>query len=187
MVSPFEIIIADGTTTADPSSSPPPPPAPAAVIHFMIPRAEIGSVIGPAVEEIIATLEAQNIAIAGPLFAHYLTCESPDMFDFDVGFPTTTTTTTATTTTTTVANQGRVKSSTVPFATKTAKVTYTGSYDGLHQAWSDFGDQLATAGYLRSSSRDNSTTTMCWEVYTVGPDTTDDPTQWQTDLFQPIE
>jgi effector-binding domain-containing protein len=132
--------------------------------------------MGPAVEEIMATLEAQNIAIAGPLFAHYLT-ESPDNFDFEVGFPITTTTTT------TLANQGRVKSSTAPFATKTAKATYTGPYDGLHQAWSDFGDQLAAAGFRRS--RDS--TTMCWEVYTVGPEATDDPAQWQTDLFQAIE
>jgi effector-binding domain-containing protein len=180
MLSPFEIIIVDGTT-ADPSSSsssssssaslsPPPPPPPAAVIHFTIPRAEIGSVFGPAVEELIAALKAQNIAIAGPLFAHYL-CESPDIFDVDVGFPTTTTTT--------LANQGRVQSSTAPFAPKTAKATYTGPFDDLHQAWSDFGDQLAAAGYVRCTNN--------WEVYTVGPDMTDDPAQWQTDLFQPIE
>jgi effector-binding domain-containing protein len=175
MLSPVEIIVEDGS-----SSSPPPrPPVPAAVIHLVIPRADIQSVMGPAIQEIMATLKAQNIAIAGPMFAHHNLTECKDNFDFEVGFPFTTTTTT-----TTLSNQGRVKSSTVPFATKTAKVTYTGPYEGLHQAWSDFGDQLAAAGEGRRSSQ--GTTTM-WEVYTVGPETTDDPTQWQTDLVVPIE
>jgi effector-binding domain-containing protein len=176
MLSPVEIIV--NGTAEDPSLTPPrPPPPPAAVIRLTIPRADIQSVMGPAIQEIIATLKAQNIAIAGPMFAHhFLTGECSDNFDFEVGFPTTT----ATTTTTTVANQGRVKSSNVPFAAKTAKVTYTGPYEGLHQAWSDFGDQLATDRCSRLG-------TSMWEVYTVGPETTDDTAQWQTDLVLPIE
>jgi effector-binding domain-containing protein len=174
MLSPLEIIV-----NGSDADSPMQPPPPAAVIRLTIPRADIQSVMGPAIQEIIATLKAQNIAIAGPMFAHhFLTGEGQTNFDFEVGFPTTTTTTT--TTTTPVANQGRVKSSTLPFATKTAKVTYTGPYEGLHLAWSDFGDQLAAARCVRLN------TTM-WEVYTVGPETTEDPTQWQTDLVVPIE
>ena len=58
----------------------------AAVIRFKIPQMELPSVMGPAVGELLATLKAQGLTPAGPLFNHYLSMEG-GLFDFEVGVP----------------------------------------------------------------------------------------------------
>ena len=39
-----------------------------AVIHLTIPRAEISNVMGPAIAEIMSTIAAQGVVLAGPCF-----------------------------------------------------------------------------------------------------------------------
>jgi effector-binding domain-containing protein len=184
LLSPVQVILEEPTPPQESRH-------PAAVIRLTIPRAEIQTAMGPAIQEIIATLKEQQINMTGPLFCHHLTC-SEDTFDFEVGFPTATTLPTLppaaadaaveeeNAKTTSSANH-RVYASTTPSAAKVAKATYTGPYEGLHSAWSEFGDRLEAAGHHRVPG--NKT---LWEIYTVGPETTDDPQQFQTELSLPI-
>ncbi len=57
-----------------------------AVIRLTIPRAEIQTVMGPAIAEVMAAVAAQGLAPAGPVFSHHLRMDS-DTFDFEVGVP----------------------------------------------------------------------------------------------------
>jgi hypothetical protein len=58
----------------------------AATIRLTIPRSEIRNVMRPAIAEVMATVAAQGIAPAGPVFSHHLRMH-PDTFDFEVGAP----------------------------------------------------------------------------------------------------
>src|SRR3954454_3786509 len=95
----------------------------AAVIRLTVPQRELPSVMGPAVGELMAALEAQGVTPTGPLFAHYLSMES-GLFDFEVGVPVSAP----------VAPAGRVQPGQLP-AARVARATYRGPYEGLHNAW----------------------------------------------------
>ena len=47
---------------------------------------EMQNVFGPAIGELMAAIAAQNLAPAGPVFAHHLKMP-PDIFDFELGVP----------------------------------------------------------------------------------------------------
>jgi hypothetical protein len=51
-----------------------------AVIRLTIPRAEIRSVMGPGIAELMAAVAAQGVAPAGPIFSHHFRMD-PDTFD----------------------------------------------------------------------------------------------------------
>ena len=57
-----------------------------AVIHLVVPRAEIQHVMGPAIGEVFSTLAAQGVTPAGPVFSYHPRID-PDVFDFEVGVP----------------------------------------------------------------------------------------------------
>src|SRR5260370_18922900 len=57
-----------------------------AAIRLTIPRAEIQSVMGPAIAEVMAAIAGQGIAPAGSIFSHHLRMD-PDTFDFEGGVP----------------------------------------------------------------------------------------------------
>ena len=57
---------------------------PAAVIRFTIPREEIQNVMGPGIGELMATIGAQGIAPAGPIYSHHFKMD-PRTFDFELG------------------------------------------------------------------------------------------------------
>jgi effector-binding domain-containing protein len=143
----------------------------AAVIHIHIPRDKIKEVMGPAIQEVREAVVAQGIGPAGPLFAHHLICSDAE-FDFDVGFPVTCE----------VKPTGRVRPGRLP-STMVAKSTYHGDYEGLHQAWMQFGElakkELLTRGLKRGSS--------IWENYMHGPESDPDPTTWRTELYAVLD
>ena len=56
-----------------------------AFLHLTVPRAEIQTVMGPAVREVYAAVAAQGIAPAGPWFTHLR--RPTDTFDFEVCVP----------------------------------------------------------------------------------------------------
>ena len=93
-----------------------------AVIHLIIPRAEISNVMGPAITEIMSTIAAQGATITGPCFSYHQK-RPTDIFDFEVGFPISRPITPA----------GRVKMSKLP-AAKNVRTTYRGGYEGLGAA-----------------------------------------------------
>ncbi len=137
-----------------------------AVIHLTIPRAEISEVMGPAIAEIMSTIAAQGVTLAGPCFSYHQQRPS-DRFDFEVGFPVSRPITPA----------GRVKMSKLP-AAKVARTIYQGGYEGLGAAWGEFCAWIEAEGLNAQDS--------LWECYLSGPELNPDPDTWRTELNRPL-
>lgn len=144
----------------------------AAVIHLAIPREQIQRVMGPAIQEVLEVLSKQGKQPKGPLFAHHLKMSATD-FEFEVGFPIDGA----------IAPAGRVKLSALP-AAKVARTVYRGPYEGLHEAWSEFGKRLQSTGLLERAGLERGAT--LWERYVVGPEAGNDPAGWRTELNLPL-
>jgi len=138
----------------------------AAVIHLTIAREEMRNAMGPAIGELMATIAAQSITAAGPLFSHHLTMPS-DRFDFEVGVPIAAP----------VVAAGRVKPGRLP-AARVARTVYHGAYEGLGSAWSEFIDWIA--------ANDLTPGPNLWESYVSGPESSPDPAHWRTELNRPL-
>lgn len=142
-------------------------PRPAAVIHLVVPRDQIQQVMGPAIGEVMAAVRDQGLAPAGPLFSHHHR-RPTDTFDFEVGVPVVAP----------IAPSGRVRPGTRPGASRVAMTTYRGPYEGLADAWGEFMAWIERQGLAAGSSP--------WESYRVGPGSSPDPADWQTDLHLPL-
>jgi len=139
---------------------------PTAVIRLTVPRAEIQSVMGPAIAEVMAALAAQGVPAAGSVFSHHLLMD-PDIFDFEVGMPITAP----------IAAAGRVRASELPAAT-VARTVYHGDYEDLGSAWGEFMDWIAAEGHQPAQD--------LWECYVAGPESSPDPATWRTELNRPL-
>ena len=137
-----------------------------AVIRFTIPRDEIQKVMGPAIEEVMATVAAQGVGPAGPVFDLHFRMD-PKVFDFEVGVPVSSP----------VSPAGRVVPSQVPAAT-VARTIYHGDYEGLGPAWGEFDAWIAAEGHSPGPG--------LWEVFVSGPETDPDPATWRTELNRPL-
>jgi effector-binding domain-containing protein len=137
-----------------------------AIIHVTVPQEEIQNVMGPALQELMTTIAAQGVEPAGPWFTHHLR-RPANSFDFEVSVPVVKS----------IKAAGRVQPSEWP-AMRVARTVYHGGYDGLGEAWSEFIDWIETNGH--------ETTQDLWEVYAVGPEASSDPTDWRTELNQPL-
>ena len=138
----------------------------AAVIHLTIPRAEIVSMMGPGIQEIIAAVMAQGIGPTGPVFSHHFSMQ-PDTFDFEIGVPVSSA----------VAPVGRVKSGSLPSG-HVARTVLHGGYEGLPDGWGQFMAWLDKEGVQKAPD--------LWEVYVKGPESDPDPSTWRTELNQPL-
>jgi len=134
----------------------------AAVIHLTIPREKIGEEMGPAFQELMATLGSQGIAPAGPAYSYHFAMH-PETFDFEVGIPVAAK----------VEPAGRVKPGRLP-ATKVARTMYRGPYEELAGAWGELTGWIETNGHKAG--------TNLWERYVAGPESGADPANWQTEL-----
>src|ERR1700760_243465 len=106
-----------------------------AKIYQVIPCSEIREAMGKTLQELGAVIQAQGIAITGPWFTHHL--QAPDEnFDFEVCFPVGAV----------IAPQGRVEAGERP-AMSMARTVYHGSYEGLGEAWGEFGEWLEQHGH----------------------------------------
>ena len=139
---------------------------PAAVIHITVARDKIQEVMGPAIMETMNAASAQGVGPIGPVFAHHFGM-TPGIFNFEVGVPVSAP----------VISVGRVKQSELP-AAKVARTVYTGSYEGLGDAWGDFIDMIEAQGLTRAPN--------LWERYLTDPSTTPNPDDYQTELNHPI-
>jgi effector-binding domain-containing protein len=137
-----------------------------ACISLVVPRTEIQAVMGPAIGEIYAALAAQGIAPAGPWFTHHRR-RPTDTFDFDVCVPVASP----------VAAAGRVQPGRLA-AARVARTVYHGPYQGLAAAWGEFRAWIEANGHTPRVD--------LWECYLVGPESTDDPAAWRTELNQPL-
>lgn len=137
-----------------------------AVIHFRIKRAEMMTVFGPAVEELLAVLKGQGVTPSSAVFAYHHTMP-PGEFDFEMGFVVGAA----------VKASGRVVPSKLP-ATKVARTIYHGGYEGLPGAWGEFTDWMKAEGVKQGEG--------LWELYDKGPQTTPDATKWETVLSKVV-
>ena len=142
------------------------PPQPAAVIRLTIPCNEMMTAFGPAVGELMSVLAAQGVEPVGAVFAHHFRMPT-DSFDFELGVKVTAP----------VAPAGRVKPGELP-AAKIVRTLYTGPYEGLGDAWSDFMDQIEAAGHQAAPN--------LWERYITDPNKTQDDSKFETELNRPI-
>lgn len=138
----------------------------AAVIHLTIPRDEIRTAMGPAIQEVIDTVAAQGIGPAGPVFSHHFSMQ-PGTFDFEVGVPVSSP----------VMPTGRVKPGELR-AARVARTTLQGNYDKLPDGWGEFMAWLDKEGLPKAPD--------LWEVYVKGPNLDPDPSTWRTELNQPL-
>ena len=137
-----------------------------ATIHLTIPRNEIRSAMGPGISEVVAAAQAQGIGPNGPWFTHHLKMD-PAVFDFEICVPVTAA----------VSPVGRVTPGEVPVV-RVARTVYQGPYEGLGQAWGEFQQWIAANGHV--PCRD------LYECYLAGPESTVNPTEYRTELNQPL-
>ena len=137
-----------------------------AVIHLTIPRSEIQSAMGPAIQEVFATLAEQGITPTGPLFDRHFAMNDAT-FDFEVGVPVTTP----------VAPAGRVYAGDLP-AVHAARTIYHGGYEGLGEAWGEFDAWLTAHGHVTAPG--------LREHFLAGPESSEDPGQRRTELVHPL-
>lgn len=137
-----------------------------AMIHLTIPREDIRNVMGPGISEVMAAVAAQGLVPAGPWLTHHLKM-APDIFDFEISVPVTAP----------VAPVGRVRPGQLP-AVRVARTVYHGGYEGLGDAWGQFGAWIAAQGHKAAPD--------LWEVYLAGPESSPDPTTFRTELNRPL-
>lgn len=137
-----------------------------AVIHLTVPRSDIQKVMGPGIQELLATLGAQGVKPAGPVYAHYLAMPG-ETFDFNIGVPVSSP----------VTPSGRVMPGSLP-AARVARTVLHGNYDGLAAGWGEFLAWIASEGHRRAPD--------LWEAYVKGPESDPDPATWCTELNQPL-
>jgi len=135
-------------------------------ISLLIPREEIRVVMGPAIREIYGVLAAQGIAPVGPWLTYHRR-RPAETFDLDVCVPIGSP----------VSESGRVKPGRIA-AARVARAIYAGPYERLPDAWGVFAAWIETN---ELDVRDD-----LWECYLVGPETTDDPSAWRTELNRPL-
>ena len=122
--------------------------------------------MGPGYQELMAVIAEQGIGPAGSWYTHHLRMD-PEVFDFEIGAPVTAAVTPA----------GRVQPGQLPAAT-VARTVHHGDFEGLPDAWGEFEAWIAAAGHTERPD--------LWEVYAVGPETSDDPADWRTELYRPL-
>jgi len=137
-----------------------------AIIRLTIPRGEMRQVMGPAFGELMAALNAQDIAPAGAWFTYHHRFD-PATFDFEVGVPVRSA----------IAPTGRVTTGQLP-AAKVARTVYHGGYEGLGSAWGEFDAWMKAEGHIPAQN--------FWEVYVAGPESDTDPAKWRTELNRPL-
>lgn len=141
-------------------------PQQVAIIRFTIPREQMPQIMGPAVQELLGAISAQEAGPAGALFSHHLRAPGAT-FDFELGFPVTRP----------IAPAGRVQPGLLPAGT-VARTVYRGGYEGLGGAWGEFMRWIESNGHKPAAT--------LWERYLSGPESSQDPAQWQTELNRPL-
>ncbi len=135
-------------------------------IHITTPASEIRSAMQAGLAELRRALADQGVEPTGPWFTHHL--KVPDQtFDFEICLPVSVN----------VKPQDRVVMSEIR-AARTARTTYHGDYGGLGDAWGQFMQWISSQGVTAAPD--------LWEVYSVGPDASPDPADWQTQLNRPL-
>lgn len=137
-----------------------------AQIRLVIAKHEIQSAMGPAIGEVFATIAKQGLAPTGAWFTHHHKIDESG-WDFDVCVPVDRE----------VRAEGRVTAGTWP-AMRVLRAVYAGPYEGLGDAWGEFGAWAKAANI--ATERD------LWERYLVGPESGNDASKYRTELSRPV-
>lgn len=140
---------------------------PCALIHLVIPKPEIQTVMGPGIQELYAVLAAQGVAPAGAWFTHHYRIV-PDSWDFEICLPVARP----------VSLAGRVEPGVWP-AMRVARTIHRGGYEGLGEAWGQLAEWIAGRGLAPADD--------LYERYLVGPESGRPPAEWETELSKPLE
>ena len=84
-----------------------------------------------------------------------------------------------------VAAAGRVRAGELP-TTRVARTIYRGPYEGLHEAWREFGERAERELGDRLQAEGLRPGSTLWERYVAGPESSPDPTDWRTELNRPL-
>jgi effector-binding domain-containing protein len=135
-------------------------------IPLVVSCADMPKVMGPGITEVFTVLAAQGLKPIGPWFTHHRR-RPTDSFDFSICVPVTSA----------VKPSGRVVGGSLP-ATTVARTVFHGGYEGLGAAWGEFHAWIAQNGHTPRPD--------LWECYVQGPESAADPSQWRTELNQPL-
>ncbi len=137
-----------------------------AIIRLTIPKAEIQTVMGPGIMELMAAVGAQGIGPAGVWYSRHLRMD-PEVWDFEIGVPVTGP----------VTPVGRVVPGHLPAAT-VARTVYHGGYEGLGEGWGELMAWIEGEGLPAQAE--------LWERYVVGPESGPDSANYRTELNKPL-
>jgi effector-binding domain-containing protein len=138
---------------------------PAAAATASVTVAQIGQWIGAAYARVAGFLARRGLGPAGMPFARYH--RTGDVFDVEAGFPAYAP----------VTGDEDVVSLTLPGG-ECAVTVHIGSYDTMEPAYA------ALAAWMEAN--DATPRGDAWEVYFSDPASEPDPTQWRTEIVQPI-
>ena len=141
-------------------------PQAVAALRLRITWAEMRTLMRPALTEVRDVIAAQGLVATGPWFNRHARTPT-DTLDFAICVPVASAITPA----------RRVAPDLLPAMT-VARTIMHGDYADLSAAWSAFREWIAANGHQ--------TQPEFWECYTVGPETTADPTAWRTTLTWPL-
>jgi effector-binding domain-containing protein len=134
-----------------------------AVIHGVVPMAELANFFDRSFTELATVLDRQAIAPTGPAFARYAGPPG-DTAQLEVGFPVGVQ----------VAADGQVGPSTLP-AGRAARLVHAGGYDRLGESWDALAAWIAEQDLVPGD-------VLC-EVYVTQPNPDMDPADLLTELF----
>jgi effector-binding domain-containing protein len=133
-----------------------------AVVRGVVPVDGLREFFDVSFTALARTTAEQHVVLLGPAFALY---RGPfgDTVDLEVGFPVDRP----------VQPEGDVGPSSLP-AGRVARVTHSGSFDGLVESWMRLADWLRAQGHSPSDQR--------WESYVTQPSPEMDPRDLRTEL-----
>lgn len=134
-----------------------------AVVHGVVPMAEIADFFDRAFSELANVLEGQGITPTGPAFARYARPPG-ETAELEVGFPVQGS----------VSPEGGVRQSALP-AGRVARLVHAGGYDQLGETWGRLEAWMAEQGLTPGADM--------WEIYATEPNPELDPADLRTELF----
>ncbi|MBV0913356.1 GyrI-like domain-containing protein [Anianabacter salinae] len=144
----------------------------AAMVPIRAPAEHIRDEMPKAIREIVEAMQAQGTMPIGPMFAFH--AHPPgEVFDFELGFPVAGD----------MASTGRVLGGEYP-ALKVVQTVYSGPYEGLPDAWLAFVETLEARDFLARAGVERDGRVL--ERYLAGPERSDDPADWRTELNFPL-
>jgi effector-binding domain-containing protein len=138
-----------------------------AVIHGVVPMAEIADFFDRSFFELATVLDGQGIAPTGPAFARYASPPG-ETADLEVGFPVREP----------LTPEGSVCPSSLP-AGRVARLVHAGGYGELGESWGRLGAWIAEQGLTPGAE--------LWEVYVTEPNPDMDPTDLRTELVWTVQ